>query len=170
MSLQKYGDWARAGAFLANWAPNSVEECQKELKKQAEYFKEIVLGHIERQDLPWVALSPNTIRSKKKNKRIHYVETGEFRKSMEVRKVKSSAKDVVIFAGFSPWATHTSGGTSIKMSAIMEMNEYGYAGLSKSGKWYGIPPRPLLRPSFDEAEKRFNADMTSLGNKLVKGG
>lgn len=169
MSMQKYGDWARAGAFLANWAPNSVDECQKELRDQAEKFKKIVLGHIERQDLPWVAFSPNTIRSKKANKTIHYVETHEFRNSMEVRKIKSSAKDVVIFAGFSPWATHTSGGYSIKMSSIMEMNEYGFVGLSKSGKRYGIPPRPLLRPSYDEAEKNFKADMYRLGNRLVRG-
>lgn len=170
MSLQKYGDWARAGAFLADLAPRSKQKSEEFLRAQAEEFKKIVIGHIERQDLPWVALSKNTIRSKKANKTIHYVETGEFKDSMEVRKVKSSAKDVVIFAGFSPWATHTSGGTSIKMSAIMEMNEYGYAGLSKSGKWYGIPPRPLLRPSYDEAEKNFKADMYRLGKDLVKGG
>jgi len=84
-------------------------------------------------------LSERTIELKGGDDTI-YVETGFLRDNLQVRRIKSVKNGVTIFVGASAWQRTPQG---LKFSDLMIWLEYG------TDK---IPPRPLIRPTFDELE------------------
>lgn len=159
-TFYKYGDWARAGTFLADLAPRSKKLSEEALRLQADKFKDKLEAHIDNQDIRWIPLTEDTVRQKKESNvaQMAWYETGTLRNNVEIRKIKSPEADVVIFVGFSPWRKHEYAG--ISMSHLANIIEYG---------WGAIPPRPLIRPTFDEVESEMYADVVKLGNDIVNG-
>ena len=83
-----------------------------------------------KQDLSWTPLSEHTIELKGGDSTI-YVETGQLRSGLSVRRIKSSSTGSTIFVGASPWKRHNGG---MKLSDLLIWLEYG------TDK---MPPRPL---------------------------
>lgn len=157
ISIKKYGDWSRAGAVLRGIQVNLFPAFTAQITKDGDLILKTLQGHIDRQDLPWVPLSRKTIEMKNGNDTI-YIETGWLRDNLSVRKIKSSKKDFSIFIGASPWKTHPSG---VKFSDLMIWLEYG------TNK---IPPRPLIRPTWDEVEPVIKESWRGILEDVVKGG
>lgn len=144
MSLTKVGDWQRAGAVLKALNSYLVPAFKGRLYEDSQVVLEALRGHIDRQDLPWIPLSQKTVELKGGDETI-YVESGYLRDNIDVRKIKSSQKDVTYFIGASAWKKHPSG---VKFSDIMIWLEYG------TDK---IPPRPLIIPTVDEMENQIRS-------------
>lgn len=142
MGLVKTGDWQKAGAVLkALSSGGAVTNAFKAvLQEDGELFLEKVIEHIDKQDLDWTPLAESTIELKGGDDTI-YVETGYLRNNLSVRKIKSSKNGFTLFIGASPWKTHKPSG--MKFSDLMIWLEYG---TDKT------PPRPLIRPAWDEVE------------------
>ena len=96
--------------------------------------------HIENQDLNWKPLKERTVVLKGGDSTI-YVETGQLKNGLTVRRIKSSVRGSTIFVGASPWKKHEGG---MKMSDLMIWLEYGTDKLL---------PRPLVKPTIEEVEK-----------------
>lgn len=137
LSLQMTGDWKKAAILLRNLETKLTPYMEGVLYEKGEFVLEKLKEHIDRQDLNWTPLSERTVVLKGGDKTI-YVETGYLRDNLVVRRLKSTVKGSTIIIGASPWKTHENGE---KMSNIMMWLEYG------TDK---MPPRPLLRPTFDE--------------------
>ena len=132
-----YGQWKSAGVTLRNLSQNISRDADKQLREDAEYVKDKIVGHIDSQDLPWASLSPITVRIKKSAK--IYVDTGTLRDSITVRGIKSGVRRSTVFIGANSYTVHSPSG--MRMSQLMNILEYGtrYA-----------PPRPLIRPTWEE--------------------
>jgi HK97 gp10 family phage protein len=139
LSSKLYGDWKRAGIVLKNLATRIYPVAQARLYKDGEIILEKLKGHIENQDLNWTPLSNNTVKLKNGDDTI-LVQTGWLKENLSVRRLKSSSKGSTIFVGASPWKTHPSG---VKFSDLMLWIEYGTE---------NMPPRPLMRPTFEEVK------------------
>lgn len=134
-----YGQWKSAGITLKNLASNIKPKAEQQLRDDAEFIKEKIVGHIDNQDLGWKPLSSITIRIKKNDK--IYVDTGALRSNINVRGIKSSVNKSTIFIGANSYTTHSPSG--LKMSQLMNMLEYGTR---------YTPPRPLIRPTWNEVK------------------
>lgn len=148
------GDWKKAGITLKRLSASLFPLAKIKLKEDGDYILEVLQGHIDAQDLPWVQLSESTIKQKKDG--TIYVETGELRDGFVVRQVKSSNKGSTLFIGASPWKRHSSG---LKMSELMLFLEYGTS---------RIPPRPLIRPVKEEVESYLKDSFPDLLEQLIK--
>lgn len=139
--MKKTGDWQRAGATLKMLSSGQLTAAFKaQLQDDGELFLKTVIGHIDRQDLDWTPLDEQTIEIKGGDDTI-YVETGYLKENLSVRKIKSAKNGFTLFVGASPWKTHAPSG--MKFSDLMIWLEYGTDKL---------PPRPLIRPSWEEVE------------------
>lgn len=139
LKLRKYGDWAKAGAVLRGLCDNLTPTFKAQLKEDGELILDTLKDHINRQDLNWVPLSEHTVELKGGDETI-YVETGFLRDNLKVRKVRSASNGVSFFIGADAWTTTPNGE---KFSDLMIWLEYG------TDK---IPPRPLIRPTWEEIE------------------
>ena len=139
LSMKMNSGWEKAGITLENLSQNLTSDFQKQMDKDAELILRTLQNHIDLQDLPWKPLARKTVALKGGNTDI-YIETGELRKNLSVRKVKSSNL-YKLFIGASPWKVHKPSGK--KFSELMSWLEYG------TDK---IPPRPLVRPTAQEIE------------------
>lgn len=139
MYVSKFGDWTRAGAVLQGLSVNLFPAFKAQIQEDGQLLLKTVLGHIDNQDLGWTPLAERTIELKGGNSTI-YVETGYLKDNLEVRKVKSPKDGLTLFVGASAWKTTPSG---LKFSDLMIWLEYG------TDK---MPPRPLIRPSWEEVE------------------
>lgn len=139
MSLQLTGDWNRAGVHMKSLAVKLKPAFEAQLWEDGQLVLEKMRGHIDSQDLNWTPLAERTIALKGGDDTI-YVETGELRNGLTVRRIKSTAKGSTIFVGASPWKRHKGG---MKMSDLLIWLEYG------TDK---IPPRPLVQPTLEEVE------------------
>lgn len=139
LKLQMTGDWNRAGIFMKTLAVKIRPAFELQLYKDGEFVLEKIKGHIEAQDLQWTPLSKRTIELKGGDDTI-YIETGQLYNGLTVRRIKSSTKGSTIYVGASPWKKHKSG---MSMSDLMIWLEYG------TDK---IPPRPLIRPTYEEVK------------------
>ena len=156
MSLTLTGDWNRAGIKLQNLAVKLRPAFVARFEEDGEFVLETMRDHIDRQDLNWTPLSERTITLKGGDDTI-YVDTGELRDGLSVRRIKSSMKGSTIFVGASPWKRHKGG---MKMSDLLIWLEYG------TDK---IPPRPLVQPTLEEVEKILKDTWKDLFSNLVKG-
>ena len=157
LTMKKYGDWARAGAVLRGLSKNLTPAFVAQLKEDGELVLEKLQGHIDSQDLGWAPLSEHTIALKGGSETV-YVETGFLRNNLKVRKVRSPRNGVTFFIGADAWTTTPSGE---KFSDVMIWLEYG------TDK---IPPRPLIRPTWEELEPIIKEHWKDLLQDLVEGG
>lgn len=151
------GDWNRAGLHLQNLAVRLKPAYEAKLYEDGEFVLETMRGHIDSQDLSWTPLSQHTIELKGGDDTI-YVETGQLRNGLSVRRIKSTVKGSTIFIGASPWKRHEGG---MKLSDLLIWLEYG------TDK---IPPRPLVEPTIKEVEDILKNHWKELMEELVKGG
>ena len=156
VTLQLTGDWNRAGIYMRNLAVKLKPAFEAQLYEDGEFVLEKMRGHIDSQDLNWTPLADRTVELKGGDTTI-YVETGQLRNGLVVRRIKSTAKGSTIFVGASPWKRHESG---MKMSELMIWLEYG------TDK---IPPRPLVQPTIEEVESILKDHWEELMKDLVKG-
>lgn len=155
--MSKFGDWTRAGAVLQGLSVNLFPAFKAQLEEDGKLILDELRGHIDAQDLPWTPLSQRTIQLKGGDSTI-YVETGYLRGNLEVRRVKSVANGLTLFIGASAWKRTPSGE---KFSDIMIWLEYGTD---------RIPPRPLIRPTWDEVEPIIKDNWRSLLQDLIETG
>lgn len=155
MSLTLTGDWNKAGVYMKSLAVRLYPAFEAKIWENGQMVLEIMRGHIESQDLNWIPLSKRTIELKGGDDTI-YVDTGELKDGLTVRRVKSVARGSTIFIGASPWKRHKGG---MKMSDLMIWLEYG------TDK---IPPRPLVQPTLEEVEGIIKSDWKELMKELVK--
>ena len=125
------GDWNKAGIFFKNLAVKLKPAFEAQLYEDGEFVLKTMKDHIDKQDLNWTPLSEKTIELKGGDDTI-YVETGQLKDGLVVRRIKSTVKGSTIFVGASPWKRHEGG---MKMSDLMIWLEYG------TDK---IPPRPPI--------------------------
>lgn len=156
-SLQMTGDWNRAGVYLRNLAVKLKPAFEAQLYEDGEFVLDIMRDHIDSQDLNWTPLADRTVELKGGDSTI-YVETGQLRDGLVVRRIKSAVKGSTIFIGASPWKRHESG---MKMSELMIWLEYG------TDK---IPPRPLVQPTFEEVKDLLKDHWEDLMKELVEEG
>ena len=157
LSMKKYGDWAKAGIVLQGLSKSLTPAFQAQLREDGELILSELRGHIDKQDLNWVPLSEHTIELKGGSDTV-YVETGFLYNNLKVRKVRSTKNGVTFFIGADAWTTTPSGE---KFSDLMIWLEYG------TDK---IPPRPLIRPTWEEIEPIIKEHWKDLLDGLVKGG
>lgn len=155
LSLQLRGDWNRAGVYLRSLAVKLKPAFEAQLWEDGQLVLEKMRGHIDDQDLNWTPLAQRTVELKGGDTTI-YVETGQLRNGLTVRRIKSSAKGSTIFIGASPWKRHEGG---MKMSDLMIWLEYG------TDK---IPPRPLVQPTIEEVEDLLKKNWKDLMKELLK--
>lgn len=156
MSLTLTGDWNRAGVYLKNLAVKLKPTFEAQLYEDGEFVLKKMRDHIDTQDLPWTPLSEKTIALKGGDDTI-YVETGQLRDGLVVRRIKSTTKGSTLFIGASPWKRHESG---MKMSELMIWLELG------TDK---IPPRPLVQPTIEEVEDILKDNWKELLKDLTRG-
>lgn len=154
--LSKFGDWTRAGVVLQGLSVNLFPAFKAQILADGEFIVETLQGHIEAQDMGWTPLSPRTVAIKGND--TIYVDTGMLRDSIKVRRIRSVANGLTIFVGASAWSKSANGG---KASDVMIWMEYGN---SKQ------PPRPLIRPTWDEVEPIIRGHWEDLLRELVKTG
>ena len=157
LALKMTGDWNRAGLYLQNLAVKLRPAFEGQLYADGELVLETMRGHIDNQDLSWTPLAERTVELKGGDTTI-YVQTGQLKDGLVVRRIKSSTKGSTIFVGASPWKRHNGG---MKMSDLMIWLEYG------TDK---IPPRPLVQPTIDEVKKIITYNWKDLMRDLVKEG
>ena len=155
LSLQLTGDWNRAGLYMKNLAVKLKPAFEAQLWEDGQFVLETMKGHIDNQDLNWTPLSERTVELKGGDTTI-YVETGQLKDGLIVRRVKSSVKGSTLFIGASPWKTHEGG---MKMSELMIWLEYG------TDK---IPPRPLVQPTIEEVKDILKEHWKDLMRELIK--
>lgn len=137
MGARLYGDWNKLRSWIDRMNSGApIDEMKEQVEATAEATKEIVTGHIRRQDWKRKALSPITVASKGGNRKV-YFETGQYLDSIDVI-VKDKGEGVTI--AVAPIGSHSSG---LDMQELAVMLEYG---TSK------MPARPLWRPSFREVQ------------------
>lgn len=156
MQVQMYGDWHKCGAVLKALSTQLFPVCKAKLYENSKLVLETMQGHIDKQDLPWEALSEITIRLKEDEK--IYIETGYLRDNIGVRKIKSAKNDITYFIGASPWKTHPESGE--KFSDIMMYMEYGTI---------TQPPRPLVRPTYEEVSKQIKKEWQDYLRDIIRG-
>lgn len=156
LSLQMTGDWNKAGLHLQNLAVKLKPAFEAQLWEDGQMTLKVMQGHIDNQDLSWTPLSERTVELKGGDTTI-YVETGELRNGLSVRRIKSSVKGSTIFVGASPWKRHSGG---MRLSDLMIWLEVG------TDK---MPPRPLIEPSIEEVQDIIQSNWKELMKELVKG-
>lgn len=157
MRMSKFGDWARAGVIMQGLSVNLCPAFKAQLQEDGELVLKTMINHIERQDLSWTPLAQRTVELKGGDTTI-YVETGYLKENLEVRRVKSPKDGVTLFIGASAWKRTDSG---VKFSDLMIWLEYG------TDK---IPPRPLIRPSWEEVEPVIKNNWRELLQSLIETG
>jgi len=155
MNLEMTGDWNKAGLYLRNLAVKLKPAFEAQLWEDGQMVLEKMQGHIDSQDLNWTPLAERTVELKGGDTTI-YVETGQLRDGLTVRRIKSTVKGSTIFIGASPWKRHSSG---MKMSELMIWLEYG------TDK---IPPRPLVEPTIEEVKGIIQDNWKELMQELLK--
>lgn len=157
MYISKFGDWSKAGAILQAISVNLLPLFKAQLDEDGELILETLQGHIDNQDLPWIPLSERTVALKGGDSTV-YVETGFLRDNLQVRRIKSVQNGVTLFVGASAWKRTPDG---VKFSDLMIWLEYG------TDK---MPPRPLIRPTWDEIEPILKENWRSLLGDIIETG
>lgn len=155
--VSKFGDWTRAGVVLQGLCVKLCPAFKAQIEEDGNLILKTLIEHIDAQDLPWTPLSERTIELKGGDSTI-YVETGYLKGNLKVRRIRSVANGITLFIGASAWGK-TSDGT--KLSDLMIWLEYGTD---------RMPPRPLIRPTWDEVEPILRDNWRELLLDLIKTG
>ena len=156
VNVTKFGDWGKAQKVLQKSSVNIYPAFEAQLQEDGELLLKTYINHIESQDLNWTPLSQRTIELKGGDSTI-YVETGYLKENLQVVRVKIPKK-VSVFIGASSQKTTPDG---IKFSDLMMWLEYG------TDK---IPPRPLIRPSWEEVEPIIKNNWRELLQSIIQTG
>lgn len=156
LKLTVTGDWNKAGIYLKNLAVKLKPTFEGQLYEDGEFVLEKIRDHIDAQDLGWTPLAERTIELKGGDSTI-YIETGQLKNGLVVRRIKSTTKGSTLYVGASPWKRHDGG---MSMSDLMIWLEYG------TDK---IPPRPLIQPTFEEVKDILKDHWKDLMKELIKG-
>lgn len=154
--LSKFGDWTRAGVVLQGLSVNVFPAFRAQILEDGEMIVETLQGHIQAQDLSWAPLSERTVAIKGND--TIYIDTGTLMDSIKVRRIRSVANGLTIFVGPNAWTKSANGN---KASDLMIWLEYG---TSK------MPPRPLIRPTWEEVEPILRGNWETLLKDLIKTG
>ena len=162
MSLKMTGDWKKAGIVLRNLAVRLYPAFELQLQSDGEFVLEKLREHIDNQDLNWSPLAERTIEIKGGDDTI-YVESGQLRDGLTVRRVKSTAKGSTFFIGASPWKKHTNAhtGETVSMDSLMIWLEYG------TDK---MPARPLIQPTYEEVADIITKNWENYFKTLIQKG
>lgn len=155
--MSKFGDWTRAGVVLQGLSVNIFPAFKAQIEEDGNLILKALVDHIDAQDLPWTPLSERTIELKGGDTTI-YVETGYLKDNLQVRRVKSVANGITLFIGASAWKRTPDG---VKLSDLMIWLEYG------TDK---VPPRPLIRPTWDEVEPLIKDNWRDLLQDFIETG
>lgn len=114
-------------------------------RKEAELYRDAIKGHIDAQDMRWIALSSNYLAKKKKEglKEGMWQATEDLYKSLEVHKDSKGR----YYVGGSENEIHEPSGLLI--NKLISIHEYGNTKMN-------IPSRKLFRPTRDELQKTMN--------------
>lgn len=153
-SFKKIGDWAGLSSKLKSLASNLKPDVIATIDQSGEMLLKTMQGHIDRQDLNWKPLAQSTVTHKMGDTTI-YVDTGYLRNNLEVKRIR--LKDYTLFVGASQSRVHPDSGE--RLSDIAIWLEYG------TDK---IPPRPLVRPSWEEVEKNVQEDLRGVISKAIE--
>lgn len=156
LNLQMTGDWNRAGIHLRNIHVRLQPMFEAQFYEDGQFVLEKMKSHIYSQDLNWTPLAQRTVELKGGDTTI-MIETGHLVEGLVCRRIKSTIKGSTIFVGASPWKRHSSG---VKMSDLMIWLEYG------TDK---MPPRPLVRPTYEEVESLLKDNWKELFKDIVEG-
>ena len=150
--LEKVGDWDKMNAYFSNLSSRYLQEAfEDKLREDGNLLVEKIKGHITSQDLGWSPLAESTIR--KKGGSMIYVETGSLLASIQAKEVFGGG-DLTIQVGAE--GGHPSGESA---SQILEWLEYGT---------HKMPPRPLIRPTFEEMQDTLKSGWSELLMSLLK--
>lgn len=130
------GDWAKASQILNNLPERVKPAFEAQLSFDGDMLAFNMRSHIYAQDLGWAPLSPSTIQKKHGNATI-YIESGVLLGSIQAIAI-GGIGDFTMFIG--PRGAASKG---VDIETVMGWMEFG---TSK------MPPRPLLRPTLDEAK------------------
>lgn len=129
------GDWNRLANKLRSLPSDISQAKELGLQKAGNETVKTVKGHIERQDLGWSPLDESTIKQKGHSKIL--VETGTLASHIDVTEVSKDS----IFIGAKN-ATYPNGED---VNDVLKYHEFGTE---------TEPPRPLVRPSFNEVKPK----------------
>lgn len=155
VSISKFGDWSRAGIVLQTLANEIRPAFKAQLDEDGNLIEKTLKEHINAQDLSWSPLSEKTIELKHGNSKV-YIDSGYLRDNLEVRKIRAPSNGYTLFIGASAWKKTDSG---VKFSDLMIWLEYGTA---------NIPPRPLIRPTFEEIKPLLENNWKKVLEGLVR--
>jgi hypothetical protein len=158
MPASKTGDWKKAGILLKHLHLTTPILARQKLYDDGEKVLKRLQQHIDEQDLPWLPLKESTVR--KKGNQIVYVETRYLRDNLSVRRISAGISGATVFIGASPWKRHKPSG--LKFSELMAILEYG----RRDGH---IPPRPLIRPTYEEVKRMLSSSWAEWLADQVKG-
>lgn len=133
---KEIGDWNGVIQFFDK---AGIEVKKKTLEAQWEIckkLKRIVVGHILAQDLNWPQLSHRTIRNKKENKQLVYIDTETYLDNITTWK-----KLGVAYVGIKKGTIHKRKNGNVNLERVAIWMEYGTR---------NMPARPLWGPSIDE--------------------
>lgn len=154
--VSKFGEWTKAGTVLQILNTKLVPDFQALLYDNGNLVLQKMKDHIDQQDLGWTPLSQYTVDQKGSSK--IYVETGYLRNNLKVRKVKSPKNGLTIFIGANAWDKHPENGMSL--SKLLIYLEYGNS---------KMPPRPLVRPTWEEVQPLIKVACRNLIESRCKG-
>lgn len=149
--IEKVGDWDKMNAYFNDLSSDKLKKAFKDkLKEDGDLVVETIKNHITSQDLGWTPLAESTV-SKKGNSTI-YVDTGQLLSSIQAKEVQGGDLSIQIGAE----GNHSSG---VSSAQILEWLEYG------TDK---IPPRPLIRPTYDEMQDKLKRGWNNLFIELLR--
>jgi len=150
-SVLKTGDWEKAGILINRLSTKLNSYIKKRMKEKANMVLDQIRGHLENQDLDWIPLAERTVAMKEND--LTLVETGFLKEHLSV----IEQPDGQLFVGASPDVVHPSG---LALSDLMIYQEYGTL---------TIPPRPLIRPTYEEVKSKIGSEFAAYMKDFVEG-
>lgn len=133
-----FGDWDKFQNKLTGMTKMG-NFLDSKLQFDSETVLSMMKNHILNQDLPWVSLSDSTVEHKKSS--LIYLETKYLVDNLAIQKTSKG-----YFIGALNGTEHEPSG--LEMSKLLKYLEFGTD---------RIPPRPLVKPTYEEYKSKFYA-------------
>jgi hypothetical protein len=135
IGFKKIGDWRAVEQAFSELGPNIKRASRRGQNKAADTLLKIVLGHLDRQDLPWVPLKPQTMLNKGND--LILLDTYKYRFNIK----KWTDNDGKVLVGVKKGVVYKKKNKTIEVSKVAAMHEFGFG---------RVPKRPLWEPSLRE--------------------